>query len=191
MYFMYLFLVMKGYFKVDRLIRKSISEIIKNHFQLVSIAIGQRAKFEGWLKFELANHLKKIGMSNVEVESAYTDSNSRADLGFVYKGIRYDIELKTPNTNWRIKGIESKGRPITKNIDSIINDSKKLEKCVGNGIVAFVLFPIPVGDDRWKQYLDRISNRLDMNLTEKTHCNKVEISVGDSICEVVVCCFNT
>jgi hypothetical protein len=136
---------------MDRLIRESISEIIKNHFQLVSIAISQRAKFEGWLKFELADHLKKLGMSNVEVESAYIDSNNRADLGFVYKGIRYDIALKTPNTNWRIKGIENKGRPITKNIDSIINDSKKLEKCVGNGIVTFVLFPIPVGDDRWMQ----------------------------------------
>lgn len=188
---MHLFLVMEGQLKVDKLIRKSISEIIKNHSQLVSIAIRQRAKFEGWLKFELADYLKKLGILNVEVESAYTNSSNRADLGFVYKGIRYDIELKTPNTNWRIKGIESKGRPITKNIDSIINDSKKLEKCVGNGIVAFVLFPIPVGDDRWKQYLDRISNELDMNLTEEAHCNRVEISVGESICEVVVCCFNT
>ncbi|ACA43723.1 hypothetical protein CLD_0051 [Clostridium botulinum B1 str. Okra] len=42
---------------MDKLIRNTISDIIKNHTQLISIVIRQRAKFEGWLKFELADHL--------------------------------------------------------------------------------------------------------------------------------------
>ncbi|WP_326512179.1 hypothetical protein [Clostridium intestinale] len=176
---------------MDELIRKSISEIIKNHTQLVSIAIRQRAKFEGWLKFELADHLQKLGMSNVEVESNYVDSNDRADLGFAYNGIRYDVELKTPNANWRIEGIENKGRPITKNITSIIIDTKKLEKCVGNGIIAFVLFPVPVGDNRWIEYLSRISNEIGKELTEEENCSRVKVPVDNSnSCEVIICCFN-
>lgn len=73
---------------MDKLIRNTISDIIKNHTQLISIVIRQRAKFEGWLKFELADHLQKLGLSNIEVESNYADSNNRADLGFVYNGVR-------------------------------------------------------------------------------------------------------
>ncbi len=176
---------------MDKLVKKSISDIINNNKELLAIAIRQRAKFEGWLKFELAYNLQKLGLSNVRVESNYDNSNNRADLGFAYNGVRYDIELKTPNANWRIEGIENKGRPITKNIASIIGDYKKLEKCVEKGIIAFVLFPVPIGDSKWVQYLERIADELDIILTEEEHCSRVIIPISnDNSCEVVICCFS-
>lgn len=181
----------RGLINMDKLIRNSISDIIKNHTQLISIAIRQRAKFEGWLKFKLADHLQKLGLSNIEVESNYADSNNRADLGFVYNGVRYDVELKTPNANWRIDGIENKGIPITKNIASIIIDTKKLEECVGNGIIAFVLFPVPIADNRWVEYLSRISNETSKVLTEEDNCSRVKVPLGNgNSCEVIICCFS-
>lgn len=73
---------------MNKLIKDSISNIINNHSQLVAIAIRQRTKFEGWLKFELAYHLQKLRFPNVEVESNYAASNTRVDLGFIYNGIR-------------------------------------------------------------------------------------------------------
>ena len=50
---------------IDQLIRDSIANIIVDHLELVVIAVRQRAKFEGWLKFELANHLQSIGVCQV------------------------------------------------------------------------------------------------------------------------------
>lgn len=130
-------------------------------------------------------------MYNVEVESNYADSNNRADLGFVHNDIRYDIELKTPNGNWSIDGVMSKTRPISKNITSIIADYRKLEKCIGKGIVAFVLFPIPAGDNRWKEHLDKISNGIGKKLSEENHCSRVKISIdNDNYCEVIICCIS-
>lgn len=44
-----------------------IENIITNNNDLVLMAIKQRAKFEGWLKFELAHQLK-MNYSNTMVE---------------------------------------------------------------------------------------------------------------------------
>ncbi|WP_446899243.1 hypothetical protein ACSVC9_04955 [Clostridium sp. LBM24168] len=176
---------------MDKLIRKSISDIINDNKHLIGIAIRQRAKFEGWLKFELAEYLQEYGIYSVEVEPKYNHSNSRADIGFVCNDVHYYVELKTPNTNYRIKEIENKVRPITKNIASIIIDTKKLEKCVGSGIIAFVLFPVPIGDNRWMEYLSRISNETGKELTEEDNCSRVKVPLdNDNNCEVIICCFN-
>ncbi len=47
---------------MDDIIRKGITDILKNNAMLLRIPIRQRAKFEGWLKFELAHYLERAGM---------------------------------------------------------------------------------------------------------------------------------
>src|SRR5688572_11422352 len=121
---------------MDVQIRNWIVDILGQHRSLLAVAVRQRAKFEGWLKFELALYAEQHGASAVQVETAY-ESGARSDLSFVYDDRRYDVELKTSNTNWRMNGVLALTRPITKNIDSIIIDGKKLQQCPGQGIVAF------------------------------------------------------
>src|SRR6266850_7518630 len=41
------------------------------------------------------------------------------------------------------------------NIRGVIIDGGKLRQCPGDGIVAFCLFPVEAGDDRWIDYLKR------------------------------------
>ena len=54
---------------MERTVRKGIIHIISNHTKLLRIPLRQKAKFEGWLKFELAHYLEDIGLKNIEVES--------------------------------------------------------------------------------------------------------------------------
>lgn len=54
---------------MDIFIKKTIVDILKNHENVLKISIRQKAKYEGWLKFELASYLEQYGMENVEVES--------------------------------------------------------------------------------------------------------------------------
>jgi hypothetical protein len=138
----------------------------------------QRAKFEGWLKFELALHAEQHGASDVEVE-APSGSGSRSDLSFLYDGKRYDVELKTSNTDWRMNGVLARTRPITKNIKGVIIDGGKLRLCPGEGIVAFCLFPIEAGDGRWVDYLKRIGSELGVNLAEGQRTSRVTVPLKD------------
>src|SRR5437879_4033446 len=114
---------------MDTIVRQWIVNILEQHQALVAIAVRQRAKFEGWLKFELAAYVAEHGASDIKVESGYSASEAalgRADVSFTYDGLRYDLELKTPNTNYRLPGVENKTRPITKNIAEIVANSTKL-----------------------------------------------------------------
>jgi len=97
----------------------------------MDVALRQRAKFEGWLKFELAAMVIAQGATDLIIEATY--DAGRADLSFRYGGETYFIEMKTPNTNWRISGVQSKHRPITKNIHSVIADAEKLQSCRDEG----------------------------------------------------------
>ena len=141
---------------MNKLLLQWVKEILEKNQTVVELAIRQRAKFEGWLKFSLAAYIEK-NFCPVIVECIYSEKK-RADLSFIYEGTKYLIEIKTPNTNWKIKGVEKKGRPITKNIKSIIEDAEKLKS--EDGIVLFILFPIPFNDTRWKKYTTRISDAL-------------------------------
>src|SRR5687768_11451655 len=136
---------------MDKELRRWIVDVLEQHRALLTIAVRQRAKFEGWLKFELALHAARCGAKSVQVETA-SDSGARSDLSFVYQGQRYDVELKTCNTNWRMKGVLDLTRPITKNITSVVVDAGKLRRCPGQGIVAFCLFPVGCDDGRWIEY---------------------------------------
>ena len=89
---------------MDKRLRSWIVDVLEQHRSLLAVAVRQRAKFEGWLKFELAVSAEKQGAESVEVETA-SDAGSRSDLSFLYGGQRYDVELKTCNTNWRMKGV--------------------------------------------------------------------------------------
>lgn len=172
---------------MDELIRNFIVKILRERKDLLKIAVKQRSKFEGWLKFELASYLDLNGMENVNVESLGF-GKERTDITFFYEDEFYEIELKTPNTNWKIPGIENNTRPITKNIKSIIKDTHKLNS--KNGIVAFVLFPIPNGDNRWEKYLSRISKKTDLNLNKQKNCEVITQKYEELItCDLIVCTY--
>lgn len=178
---------------VDLTIRHWIVDVLTDaaHAPAVRLAARQRAKFEGWLKFELASRAVADGAMNVTVEARYGGASARADLSLMFNGVACQIELKTPNSNWRMDGVENKHRPITKNIVSVVADAKKLRESSGNGVMAFVLFPIPVGDVRWHDYLSRIADDLQIPLSEARHCSRVTVSLTIAQrCEFVVCCFN-
>jgi hypothetical protein len=124
---------------MEKRLRSWIVDVLEQHRTLLTVAVRQRAKFEGWLKFELALYAEQHGATDVEVE-APSGSGSRSDLTFSYDGRRYDVELKTSNTNWRMKGVLARTRPITKNIRGVIIDGGKLRQCPGDGIVDSVCF---------------------------------------------------
>lgn len=171
--------------------RNWIVNIIKDNIGLIKIALKQRAKFEGWLKFEIAYLALKKGAVNVQVEARYNNTyNNRSDVSFEYSGIRYDLELKTPNSNWGVEGIVNKTRPITRNIQGIINDANKICSSLNRGLIAFVLFPLPYEDKRWYIYLKRISNELNIELFPETHCSLVDIPLNENkFCQCMICCF--
>jgi hypothetical protein len=163
---------------MDRDVRRWIVEVLEQHRELLAIALRQRAKFEGWLKFELAACAESHGATNVEVE-APTGLGARADLTFIRDGKRYDVELKTSNTNWRMGGVLARTRPITKNIKGVITDGGKLRNCKGDGIVAFCLFPVEAGHTKWIDYLTRIGFELGVNLTADEHTSRVTVPLKD------------
>lgn len=170
-----------------------IVEVLQANPGPVAVALRQRAKFEGWLKFELAAHMELSGAKNVAVEtstSVQESNRTRCDLSFEWDGARFDLELKTPNTNWRMPGVLTSTRPITRNILSIIDDARKATSAVRKPLVAFVLFPIPCGDLRWQQYLERISRELRLALTADAHATQVSLPLSKhDLADVVVCCF--
>ncbi|MDQ3514443.1 MAG: hypothetical protein M3462_12470 [Chloroflexota bacterium] len=177
---------------MDVLVRRWVVHVLKSHLPLLTIAVRQRAKMEGWLKFELAQKIEREGFGPVSVEAGYGEkpASSRSDLSFFAGGDHYDIELKTPNTNFRIPGVDPKHRPITKNISGIIEDARKLAFATDHGIVCFVLFPVPVGDERWTVYLNRIAADLMMNLKASSHCSRVVVPLCNELsCQVIVCAF--
>lgn len=174
---------------MDERLRGWIVSVLEEHRALLTIAVRQRAKFEGWLKFELALYAARHGATSVEVETA-SDLGSRSDLSFIYDAQRYDVELKTCNTNWRMKGVLGSTRPITKNIASVIVDGEKLRRCPGQGIVAFCLFPVACADDRWTEYLNRIGSALAVNLSESSHTSRVTIPLEDDChADVIIATF--
>ncbi len=166
---------------MDKLVREWITTVLDHHPSVLAIAIRQRAKFEGWLKSELAAHAEQQGALAVQVEASFTNVTlnlCRSDITFYYDDKRYDVELKTPNSNWRIPGVLNTTRPITQNIDEIINDGKKLKGSGGVGIIAFVLFPVPTQDRQWIKYLERIATSLSIPLSQIDHSSRLAVSLG-------------
>lgn len=173
---------------MEKFITHAVWEILNRNSVLMSIVFYQKAKFEGWLKFELASYLKSNGMQNVGVESGEDHSNCRCDISFDINNIRYRLELKTSNANWKIPGIRSGGKPITKNIKSIITDARKLNS--ENGLVVFVLFPLPIENERWRDHLTTITNETKIELNDQ-NLKLLNFESEDFSCRALICCFRS
>ena len=161
--------------------RDLISDIMKNLVSsqsgIIIPALTHRSKFEGWLKWELISELFMRGFNPIP-------EDRRHDLRFDYAGLRYYLELKTANTNWRAKGIENKTRPITMNITQICDDVDKVAGLNGaseRGIVAFYLFPVPLriyadkSSELYRTHIPRIDHRA-TSLAGKLNWEYVSIS---------------
>lgn len=138
-----------------KLLNDHIVDILSKNEDKISIALKQRAKFEGWLKLELAYKLLQ-SYSDVKIEFPYPCNNRKhADI-YASNAL---IELKTPNTNYHADNCVSCIRPITKNIESIIDDINKLQEFGGQykKYISFVLFPVDVKEG-YKEYIQRINN---------------------------------
>lgn len=150
-------------------IRLALRQILSSRLDVTILACKQRAKFEGWLKFELASALNKTStIKNIILEGGYA-TGGRADIVFTYCDITWFIEMKTSNTNWRAEGIENRTRPIKKNIDEVIDDIKVLQSnCYPHrGLAVFVLFPVPkriwtIEKDKVSYHLHRIESDCDL-----------------------------
>lgn len=143
--------------------------ILKSRQDLVFIAIKQRAKFEGWLKFELANELRKL----------YPDTCvEKCMSGKLVDVFSNDscIELKTPNTSYRHDGCENRTRPITNNIASIIDDINALKKIGVDGYIAFIMFPID-NNGKYKSHIDKIDANVKKSVKTVIKINNIPILV--------------
>ena len=141
-------------------------EIIPKLENNIGIAIfaKERAKFEGWLKVELCESLSKYFPTVVP-------EKDRIDITFD----DWAIELKTVNTNYRYENVENKTRPITMNIQGVIDDIEKLKSTdYTNKAVLFVVFPVTHSHRYWRTHLHKISELLkDIKYREFKFKNKV------------------
>jgi len=150
--------------KVMRSLMKEVSDILHSRRELVWIAVRQRAKFEGWLKFELTCALEKAqSYSDVRVEESYLEgSNKKADIAFTFKGRKCYLQLKTCNTNWRVDSVEVRTRPITENIERMIDDIRGMRNIEEPelGIALMILFPVDINKsfDDIKNDIKKIKN---------------------------------
>lgn len=175
---------------METLINITIQDILTKREDILPFFLRKKSKFEGWLKFELALSIESgLKMDNVEVETKNEHNKCRCDISFSFKDVIYRIELKTSNTNWKTPGVISSRKGISKNIKSIINDAKKLN--CPNGIVSFVLFPIPLNNDSWKKYIKRISEETEIHIDE-SHCTLLEVNVdAQNKCNLLICSFRS
>ena len=182
-------------------IADTIESILSSNEDLLEIAFRQRAKFEGWLKFEIAKEFQKSGKATkVEypIAKVYADLVADKVLPELYRNTEVErliqrghvdlfadnclIELKTPNTSYTCEGVDSKTRPITKNVNDIIYDINKLRELRNitdklgelrknpkgpryDSFIAFVMFPIDKDEDKntTSKYMEHV-NRIEKHI---------------------------
>ena len=129
-------------------IRERIVEVLTAHPSVVAIALRRRAKFEGWLKFELASLLEETGLEPVRVEEQLPnlDENRRADITFASDGVRYWLELKTPRMGGQLEGVENTFGTMGMDIRAVIQDASRLMQAGVHGVVGFAVFPVGQND---------------------------------------------
>jgi hypothetical protein len=116
----------------------------------LSVFASEKAKFEGWLKVELINILKKKNQRPIP-ETNWVD--------IVFDNIA--IELKTINTNYKFDNVNPKTKPITDNTGGIIQDIEKLKrKDALIGFVVFVVFPCQHENKFWQKQFQLIEGKL-------------------------------
>jgi len=80
---------------MHQVIREWIAHVLKAQGPVLAPAMRQRAKFKGWLRFELAAHAEAAGATSVADESGYEGGPSRSDLIIFLAGQQALVELKT------------------------------------------------------------------------------------------------
>lgn len=120
--------------------------------QGLSILAKNRAKFEGWLKVELCDSLSKYFGDIVPEKN--TPLKKKIDVVFQ----DWAIQLKTVNTNYRYSGVEIKTRPITMNIQKVIEDIGILKSTdYKNEAILFLAFPVTHDNEYWQDHYQKIA----------------------------------
>jgi hypothetical protein len=133
--------------ELSQFIFRSVIPKLENNDGLPIFA-QERAKFEGWLKVELCATISKYSREIVPEEN-------RIDVTFD----NWAIELKTVNTNIRYNNVKNKHRPITNNIQGIIDDIEKLRSTTyANKGILFVAFPILHDNKDWRNQIQKVAN---------------------------------
>lgn len=144
---------------LDQLVDTTADDLAKRISRSVALGVfsRQRAKFEGWLKVELIDILISKGF------------DARPEQGLIdvtFQNVA--IELKTVNTNYRDNIAENMIRPITNNVDAVIQDINNLHgNPIENKFVIFVVFPSNDGH-QWGRHLQRINETLEEDCCAKS-----------------------
>lgn len=174
--------------------RRILRTLLAQRIDVTRLACQQRAKFEGWIKFELASALiLDPRFDQIILEDGYS-SSGRADLSFIFQGVKWYVELKTANTNWRADGLQNRTRPITKNINGIVDDILVLRQKSppDRGLAIFCIFPVPLR--LWEQTREQLAYHLGRieemgEIPDNTLLREVEyVSVAENfgVCAFVV-----
>ena len=133
-----------------------------NQHKGLSVFAKERAKFEGWLKVEVCDILLCKNISNVVPEKQRIDVMCDG----------WAIQLKTTNTNYRYPNVVNKTRPITENIQKIIDDIEQLRTSSElTGIkkaVLFVVFPVSHLKSEWQEHLNKVKQYLSNEIVYKS-----------------------
>lgn len=135
--------------ELSKLLEAEIPKKISQHKGL-DIFVMLRSKFEGWLKVEICNILSNY-TDKIFPEKDYVD--------IVVDN--WAIELKTVNTSYKVDGVDSKTKPLSKNINSVIKDINDLKrKNYKHKAVIFIVFPLQKSNKKWQEYKEKITRNL-------------------------------
>jgi hypothetical protein len=148
-----------------------VIEIFPGFFEFISSQkdyfipyVNRQASCEKWLQGEFIWYLyecKKIGaVVDANLEKVYGPKAGFCDIWFKTNEKEIWCELEVIVTNYNLPG-----KPITNQVQHVIDDIEKLKKCPsqdGEQLVMFVVYPMPVDkrkDDLWNSiHMSRIAN---------------------------------
>ncbi len=143
----------------ENLIEEKMNDLLQS--PQLDIPLRERAKFEGWLKVELAAALEGAGF-DVTLEKEISTRKRRADLFLGHKGRGIYLELKTVNTSYRFPRVRQCDRPITRNFEGVCKDIQKLGDVptATSGYMVFAVFPVSADKkercNKLCRYLERV-----------------------------------
>ena len=152
---------------LDKIVNKLIDTISQHGG--CAIFAEKRAKFEGWVKVELARIFSELGYE-VEPEKLYFIDKEhqverhQVDLFSESGNTGLCVELKTVNTSYKGILAKKKTRPITMNVNSVLEDLEKLSAIKGANpqvecYVLFLVYPCESGNEHWQMHERRLKSR--------------------------------
>ena len=144
-------------------------EHLKSHSEYLMPYMNRQASCEKWMQGELIRYLydcKRTGKINeADLEKNYGRRAGYCDIWFKVQGKEIWCELEVIVTNYG-----KSGKPITNQVDHVIEDAAKLKNCPENAerLLMFLAYPFARGgrnDDAWKMHMNKIesSSELVMN----------------------------